>query len=541
MVELKNFLLKVVLPAAIAVVLINVLVSDPRPKGPAEIIDLAEKTGNPHVAKAQYFALIQQDFLNIANHRGYIANHFKIPKEGVYGTRRDDAAILDQYISYTKHELQEIADIGFYGLGYCYVNQGDMTRGFYTYLKVKNGRMPYLNNSIGYLYRRQGDLDRAKQFFYKEIKSKGHLEGAYGNLAEILLEQKAFAELDELVNDDAEGVFINSYYKRYSSLSNQNYIEYLELTFDYEHVTLSGLLAAALICLAWIVYLRKLDVFEPERWISVITMLVMGIAFSVVCGPLYDILEHRFQFVLTGDLFSDLLFCIFGIGLMEEAVKIMPFLLFLRFSKAINESIDYPIYASIAALGFASAENLLYFNDAGLPQIAQRALSTVLLHMAWTAIATYGIIYAKYKKKKHVAPYFLLTFFFAVLLHGVYDFWLVGKGIPIWVAWPFYYLVLLYCVGIYANILNNALNQSEFNPLQKDVVLDLTRYLAYALSGIITLQYILVGINKGPSFANLNFLWTVVLSYILILIILMSLGQMKIRKTIWMPLFLLKT
>ena len=538
MTELKNFLLKVVLPAAIAIVLINVLVNDPRPHGPHEIIALAEETGNPHVAKAQYFALIQEDFLNIAYHRGYITNHFKIPQEGVYGTRRDDEAIFNQYLSYTKHDLPEIVDVGYYGLGYCYVNQGQPSKGFYTYLKVQNSKMPYLNNSIGFLYRRMGDLDRAKQFFYKEIKSNGHLEGAYGNLAEILLEQKDFGELDELVKDNAKGVYINSYYKRYSSLSNRHYIEYLELTFDYEHVTVSGLLAAALICLAWLIYLRKLDVFEPERWVSVLSMLALGIVFSVLCGPLYDILEHQFQFVLTGDLAGDLIFCIFGIGLLEESVKLIPFLLFLKFSSAINESVDYPIYASIAALGFASAENLLYFDDAGLPRIAQRALSTVLLHMAWTAIAAYGIIYAKYKKKRRIAPYFLLTFFFAVLLHGVYDFWLVGQGIPLWVAWPFYYLVLFYCIGIYANILNNALNQSEFNPLQQDVVVDLTRYLAYALSGIITLQYILVGVNKGPSFANLNFLWTVVLSYILILIILLSLGQMKIKKAIWRPLFL---
>ena len=537
MFELSNFLLKVVLPAAIAVIVINVMVEDPRPHGPDEIIALAEETGNSHVAKAQYYSLIQSDFLNLANHRGYISNHFKIPETGVYGSRREDAPIYNEYISYSKNENPEVADIGHYGLGYCYVSQGNYAKGFYSYLKVRNDRMPFLNNSIGFLFRKQGDLDRAKQFFYKEIKSNGHMEGAYANLAEILMEQQAFDELDELIHDKSEGVYINSYYKRYSSLSNHHYVEYLELMFEYEHVTVSGLIAAILICLTWLVYLRRLDVFEPERWGALLIMLLLGVVFSVLCGPLYDIIEHYLDFRLNGDLANDLIFCIFGIGLIEETVKILPFLLFLRFSNDINESVDYPIYASVAALGFASVENLLYFNDAGLPQIAQRALSTVLLHLAWTAIAVYGIIYAKYKEKARTAPYFMATFLFAVILHGVYDFWLVGTGIPIWVAWPFYYLVLFYCVSIYANILNNALNQSEFNPLQKDIVLHLTRYLAYALSGIIIVQYILVGINKGPSFANLNFLWTVVLSYLLILIILVSLGQMKIKKSVWIPLF----
>ena len=47
-------------------------------------------------------------------------------------------------------------------------------------------------------------------------------------------------------------------------------------------------------------------------------------------------------------------------GLSEEIIKIIPVLIILKTTKFINEPIDYIIYSSISALGFAFIENIQY-------------------------------------------------------------------------------------------------------------------------------------------------------------------------------------
>ena len=82
--------------------------------------------------------------------------------------------------------------------------------------------------------------------------------------------------------------------------------------------------------------------------------------FAELCTLLYDFFDYSLGFKKSGEVVNDLFYCVFGIGLIEETVKIIPFLLMLKFSRQINESIDYVIYASVSALGFAFMENLIY-------------------------------------------------------------------------------------------------------------------------------------------------------------------------------------
>jgi RsiW-degrading membrane proteinase PrsW (M82 family) len=440
--------------------------------------------------------------------------------------------ILKKY----KSEDTNIADIGNYGLGFYFSLRFEKNKAESYLGRVQNQQLPYLNNTIGVHYLKSGRYDQAKAFFYKEIDYNGYLAGAFANLAQLLYNNQEFEELDSLLRDDRAQKFIPAYLKRHLYFQNGDFYLYLKESMRFEHIQFPGLISAFLISLVWFLYLRRLDIFEPEKIRHLLMVLAGGMLFSMFCSVLYDTFEYRFGFGLNGNRLNDLLFCIFGIGLIEETVKIVPFLIFLKFSDEVNESVDYIIYASISALGFAFMENLLYFQDLGLSNISGRAFSAVLLHMTLTSIVAYGLFYSRYTKKKNDRSYFLISFSLACVIHGIYDYWLLCR------SWPAFFpvlsfVILVFCVQKYGVMINNALNQSEFNTKRNLPLLRLTEYLVYSLSAIIVMQYIVIALVFHTSVANMVFLQTIVSSYILLFIILRTLGSYRIVKSAWRPFF----
>ena len=179
----------------------------------------------------------------------------------------------------------------------------------------------------------------------------------------------------------------------------------------------------------------------------------------------------------------------------------------------------------------------MYFQDPGLPSITGRTLWSVTAHMTWTAMAAYGLFYAKYKKEnKHAVLYFLFAFMMACVLHGLYDFFLISKGL-----WPgmaiFSVPVLLISINVFGNMIKNALNQSEFNPEKQKKIEGLSKHLVYALSGVVLVQYLLVGWKLGIDNANFQFHRGIIFNYIPLISIFASMGAISVHKGVWIPLF----
>ena len=118
-----------------------------------------------------------------------------------------------------------------------------------------------------------------------------------------------------------------------------------------------------MVSLAWMIYIILLDIFEKENIWAITGTLLLAMIFCIFCLLLYDIWDYRLNFRINGRWLNDLIYCIFGIGFIEEAVKVIPVILILLFTKNINESVDYIIYASISAIGFSFVENISYFTN----------------------------------------------------------------------------------------------------------------------------------------------------------------------------------
>ncbi len=527
-------LLKIILPAVLVISIANIAFHSSDEGTPKEVIKKAKASGNYRTAREQYEKLIKEDFFNLEYHRGYLDSCRKLSRRDDHN---DENAIKEEYVYYSLDEDVNVSNVGYYGLGYFYAIRNDYGNALENYNNVKDSNLPFLNNSIGHVYLELDDTKKAKDYFYKEIEVGGNTDGAYYNLAKALYEERDFDKLKELVSDEKIKKHISEQIIRIVNLKNGRILSYIADFFNYEYVTSYGFLAAVLILITWFRYLRGIDVFEPEKLHWLLITLAGGMVFACLCTALYDFWDYGFRFDLNGHIVNDLFYCIFGIGLIEESVKIIPFLLVLRFSRLINESIDYVIYVSVSALGFAFMENLIYFQEPGIRAITGRAMISVLFHISLSTLAVYGLIYSKYRKNnQHGLLYLAGGFAAAVVLHGLFDFALMAERLPSQLK-IFSIFILAVTVNKFGVITKNALNVSEFNTEQKTRVEDLTRYLVYSISAIILLQYVLMAWKFGAKNANLSMLPPVFLYYFLIMIIVSNLGKIEITQSKWTGLF----
>jgi len=275
-------------------------------------------------------------------------------------------------------------------------------------------------------------------------------------------------------------------------------------------------------------------VFEPEKIGNLLLCFFMGVLFAFPGILLYDIWELAFRFTLNGRVWNDLLYCVFGIGFIEELVKLIPLGIFLLFTREVNESADLIIYASLGALGFATIENLHYFSESGLKDIVGRALSSVILHMSLSSLAVYGGLRARYRKSGAALPSFLLTFFLAMVLHGVYDFFLVSAE-PIRQFSLFSTLILILAMVAYSAIIRNALGQSEYFSKEHGDI-RLAGLLYYGILAVLMYQTAVLTFKFGRDNALLSLLRESLSGYLLAWYLIRSFGLIPLRKGVWAPL-----
>ena len=285
-------------------------------------------------------------------------------------------------------------------------------------------------------------------------------------------------------------------------------IEYVPLSLGHaisEWPKVLGFLFSGAISLLWINYLRKLDIYEPEKWRYIIIIFIASCITIWAVFPISSFINNT-GFVLNGEPINDFLYCVFSIGMVEELVKLVPVLLFINNKKMFNEPYDYLFYASVSALGFAFVENILYINSSELYSVIGRLLMSSVAHMTFSSTLLYGVLLAKNRVQSVPKPIIYTAFFLlASLSHGFYNFWLIN-------AWAIQYqaitmLFFLITIHIWFTMLNNALNISTFynrsTPLQVD---KLKAYLIYTLLILFMSAVLVIHIIHGGDSAR-QFFW----------------------------------
>lgn len=235
-----------------------------------------------------------------------------------------------------------------------------------------------------------------------------------------------------------------------------------------------SLLAASVFPLLFLYFLIKIDVFETESFKDIIYVFLFGLVISFfLCIP-YVI----FREVLFDNYATNLFVCFIAVALPEEIIKIIPFLLVLKYRKFVNEPIDFLIYSSASALGFAFYENINYiigYSETG-NIVAIRSFLPSVMHMVVSSIFSFGIfLYLKSKKIKFI----FLGIILASLIHAVYN--------TLFIIAP---IILLIILVYYSKLIQSLLNISPYYDKSKEIKINQAKnFLFFLILAVLILSF----------------------------------------------------
>ncbi len=200
-------------------------------------------------------------------------------------------------------------------------------------------------------------------------------------------------------------------------------------------------------CIAWAGAFALLLKPQKPVWksgiaIALFTMVIgVGVLLAVQRMPLissfYGLVGSNAKF--DPPLLEKLTGFIFGVGLCEELVKILPILIFARGK---NYSVkDYMFLGMLSGFGFAIAEGVLYTEryssmshaalskaDSNIQFISiyssfisiqlVRYITLPVLHATWCGIAAWFVAAGEIRNKKNII---IVGILFAAVLHGIYN------------------------------------------------------------------------------------------------------------------------
>ena len=194
------------------------------------------------------------------------------------------------------------------------------------------------------------------------------------------------------------------------------------------------LLPVVLPVVFWAAYHLHADRHLPEPSGQLLLAFALGVGSFWLGLAGYRALElvglRHDAFALGSDHLPGLFaYAILAIGVIEESAKLLPFLLIVRFVRQFDEPIDGIIYASFIALGFAAVENLRYLEFLTTRQAFARGFAGPVLHIVFASIWGYYVGRAWLRRRAVIFTAFAALAFSAVV-HGVYDFVVIGLAAP---------------------------------------------------------------------------------------------------------------
>lgn len=196
-------------------------------------------------------------------------------------------------------------------------------------------------------------------------------------------------------------------------------------------------------CILWLLFYLRKDV-HPESNKKIIEIFFLGILITLPVLIL-EIFFSRFfppQKILIKNFFLSLIYFIFCIGFIEELFKYLVVKFRVIRTSHFDEPIDLMLYLIIAALGFATVENLLAIFTTKKFEVViiisfLRPITAVFLHTLAAALTGYFLALSLYKKKefKYISFGLLLASFF----HGLYNLSVVKLS----ESFSFFYFLLI--------------------------------------------------------------------------------------------------
>lgn len=199
----------------------------------------------------------------------------------------------------------------------------------------------------------------------------------------------------------------------------------------------------------WLNYLLKIESFEPEGRKITLLNFVAGCFTPLLLEPLVG-LTPFIKDISQNNLFY---YAMFRVAAIEELVKILPFIFFLAFTNRVNESIDFIKYPAVAAVGFATIENVLYAMHYGADVLNIRGLLCISGHLIYSSMIGYSVWFSISFGFPIRVFIILGGFVSAVVFHGLYDYFLFSAAS----YFSFLSILSVVIMGVAAHLFKNML------------------------------------------------------------------------------------
>jgi RsiW-degrading membrane proteinase PrsW (M82 family) len=523
----KNAAWAVILAAILIVTGINLFAENALPEDPVRRLDALLGAGMAAEAEPVYRQLLAADPLNLELHFASIQNHFNIPAIKNAGKADSDWAAYYAALS----EDPATRDLGLLGLGFIQANQKDFQGALNDYRQVTDRDLKYLNLLTGKAFQELENNHLAEKYYQREIEVGGDVNKAVSDMLNLFLEENQVEKLRALKNDPQLAPFIEPKYQRKLALKTGELSTYLWFTFlkPVQLLSFEGILCALLVGSVWFVYFRRIDVFAGEPVLLSLGMILAGALSALVSLIFSDSLKELLPLSLGQGWVTDLTFTFLHIGLVEETAKFLPVLLVLPLFRRPREPFDLIFYASLSALGFATLENALYFTQHGIGITASRFMFSTIMHLCMTGIVSYAYARALFIRPGRLVPALLAGLAASALVHGLFDFFLLGAGQRFT---SFSIFVLLFAAREFYRTVQTALNFSPFFDETQSTSPRLTNYglLFSATAAFFALVFLFHNSVSSTEIANKQLASLAVISLPTILAAHTSLGRLYLSR-----------
>ena len=210
------------------------------------------------------------------------------------------------------------------------------------------------------------------------------------------------------------------------------------------------LLLAALIpplVLMGVIYRMDKIEREPPR-------MMMGLFFKGLLGMfpilILELLASQFVDLFPWSYLGYLFLSYFCIpGFIEEGVKYRVLKKNTWNDPNFNFRFDAVVYSVFVSLGFAAVENVMYVLTNGFSTAVLRAIFSIPGHAMFGVVMGVGVGTAKWMEtmgqRQQAQALLRKAWLTAAVLHGFYDFLLVGFG---WIFYPYFIGLVIYVVRL---------------------------------------------------------------------------------------------
>jgi len=318
-----------------------------------------------------------------------------------------------------------------------------------------------------------------------EIHDSRH---ARERLVQKYLALEKFDALEKLEKDAEYKELITPFVQHDIALNNMDWPTILRTHFmaSYERTNPAMVILAILSGLVWATLLMRFNSSLSMLKFS-IPALVLG-ALSAHATLLFIYWqEYQLGFGMGNDTVSRLLYCVLGIGLREEALKLLLFVPLIPFLLK-RSDLEILTVAGLVGLGFAIEENINYFEvSAGLSAVGRFATAN-FLHIALTAMCGLTLTRAVVHRGEDI-QHAAVVFVLAVATHGLYDAFIMVPALMSY-SWLTYTVFVLMGYQYFGWL-------HHLRDRWKDPI-SITSTFTYGIILVTGLSFILYAWNSGP-------------------------------------------